>query len=110
MMDMLPDYSWCSRCGNLSGPNLTGILELSLLGSKGFLDVSIVTVLDIAMLYSSNLVGVLLGKNLLVLDRLDRGVEVVLVYLTVYSDLCLLMTSGGDVLILNGGVDGLMNL
>lgn len=69
----------------------------------------IVTVLDVLVLDLAELVGVLLGENLLVLDWLDSGVVVVLVYLTVDGFLSLGMLGGADGLVLHGGGDFLVD-
>lgn len=65
-----------SNGGTLGGSVLglsysSGVLELSLLSGETLLDVSIVSVLDVAVLNTSELVRVLLWHNLLVVDRLN---------------------------------------
>jgi hypothetical protein len=67
------------------------VLELSSFGGKAFLDVAVVSVLDLTVLYSCHVVAVLLWENLTVLDRLNRGVVVVLVNFPVDGCLCLVM-------------------
>jgi hypothetical protein len=109
VVDMLACSNWIGRGGVLSLSNRAGILELSLLGSQSLLGVGVRTVLDVTVLYAGHLVGVLLGKNLAVSDRLDRGMIVVLVNLAVDSGSLIFMLCFGDVLVLNGSVDGLVH-
>lgn len=86
---------------------ISGVLELSLLGSETFLNVSIISMLDVAVFNSSKLVRVLLRENLTIMDRLNRGVEVILVDLSVDSGCCFLVTGLGYVLVLDSWVDSL---
>lgn len=98
---MLASNGWSCRGGVLSLADLTGVLELSTLGLEAGLHVVIVAVVDLLVLNSGDVVGVLLWENLAVLDRLDRGVVVVLVHLTVDGSLGLLVLGAGDVLLLD---------
>lgn len=86
---------------------ISGVLELSLLGSETFLNVSIISMLDVAVFNSSKLVRVLLRENFTIMDRLNRGVEVILMNLSVDSGCCVLVASLGYVLVLNSWVDSL---
>ena len=54
--------------------DLAGVLELSTLSLESLSYVLIVSVLNLAVLNSSHVVGVLLWQNLAVLDWLNRGV------------------------------------
>lgn len=92
---------------NLS--HLTGVLELRRLGRDALLHVLRVAVLVLAVLDGSHGVRVLLGEDLLVLDGLDGGVEVVLVDLAVDNLLGLLLLLSVDALLLDGGVDALVD-
>lgn len=107
VVDVLACNGWVGRGGVLSLSNGAGVLELSLLSSQTLLGVGIRAVLDVAVLYASNLVGVLLGEDLAVSNGLDRGVVMVLVNLAVDSGSLVLMLRFGDVLVLNSWVDGL---
>jgi len=113
LVDMVVDMLTCDvgvgRCGVLSATNFAGILELGLLGRETFLYVLVVAVLDVAVLNASHLVAVLFWEYLTVLDGLNGGVVVILVDLTV--DRCgdILMSCGSNRLVLNRGVDGLVD-
>lgn len=71
------------------------------------LDVVVVTVLDVAFLDGSHVVGMFLSENLLVLNRLDGGVVVVLVDLSVNGFGHILVVGFGDVFVDDSWVDGL---
>jgi hypothetical protein len=104
---VLASDGWVGSGGVLSVSNSAGVLELSLLSSQALLSVGVRAVCDVAVLYTSHLVGVLLRKDLFVRNGLDRGVVVVLVDLTVDSSGLVLMLCASDVLVLNSWVDGL---
>ena len=87
----------------------TGALELQALLLKTSLDSGIVTVVLLALFDGGHLVDVLLRENFTVLDRLDRGVVVVLVDFTVDGGGGLLMTVLGDVLVDYGRGDLLVH-
>lgn len=106
-MNVLAGHGGALRGGVLDVAHVTGVLELGLLGSEALLHVIIVAVLDVAMLDPGQLVAVLLGEDLAVLDGLDGGVVVVLVHLAVHGRLDVLMLRAGDVLVGDGRVDGL---
>jgi len=105
VVDVLACNSWVGRGCLLSVSHSAGVLELSLFGGQTLLGVFVRAVLDIAVLYTSNLVGVLLREDFTVLDWLNGGVVMVLVYLAVDSSGFILMLCAGDVLVLNSGVD-----
>ena len=87
----------------------TGVLELETLLFETSLDGGIVTVVLLALLDGGHLVNVFLRENFTVLDRLDRGVVVILVDLTVDGGGGLLMTVLGDVLLDYGRGDLLVH-
>lgn len=89
--------------------NDTLVTELSGLLSKTTLVSAGITVLEAAMLNANDVVLVLLWKNLAVLDRLHRGVVVVLVNLLVDGGLDVLVSGGGHVLVNDAGGDLLVN-
>jgi hypothetical protein len=83
------------------------ILELCLFGGETILHVLVVAVVDVAVLDTAHLVAVLFWENFAVLDGLDRGVVMVLVNLAVNGCGHILLSSGSDLLVLDGWVDGL---
>lgn len=85
----------------------TSVLELSCLGGETFLDVVVITVLDLTVLYTCEIVGVLFRENLAVNDWLDRGVVVVLVHFAIDSCLDVLVVGRQYCLVLDGRVDHL---
>jgi len=109
VVDMFPSNSWVCRRSMLSISNRASILELSLFGCKTFADVLIVAMLDIAVLYASNVVGMLFGKNLTVVDGLDRGMVVILVNLAINSSCGFLVLGTDNIFMLNGWIDFLRN-
>ena len=84
-----------------------GALELGSFSGNALLYVSIVPVLDLAMLYTDQIVAVLFWENFPVLDGLNRGVIVVLVDLPVNGRLRLLMVRPLYGLVGDSWVDGL---
>lgn len=109
VVDVLASNRWSSGVGVLSLTDLTSVLEGGLLSSESLLYVIIVAVVDVAGLNTSHLVNMLLWEDLLVLDWLNGGVVVVLVYLTVNGSGGLLVLSTGDVLVGHSWVDSLVN-
>ena len=84
-----------------------GVLELRVLGGEALLDVLVVAVLEVAVLDAGHLVALLLGEHLAVLDGLHGGVVVVLVHLAVYGRLGVFVLGALDILVGDGGVEGL---
>lgn len=93
----------------LGGPDFAGVLELGSFGGEALLNMVVVAVLDVAVLDADDVVRVLFGEDLAVLNGLNGGVVVVLVHFTVDGRLRLFMAGGGDCLVLDGGVHGLVN-
>lgn len=93
-------------CGALEAPL---ILELSLLLNKVSLGGIVVTVVKLAVLDATKFGGMLLGKNLTVLDWLNSAVVVVLVNLLVYRSVDLLMLVGLDGLMSDSGSNSLVH-
>lgn len=83
------------------------VLELGLLSSEAVLDVRVIAVLELAVLNTGHVVRVLFWENLTVMDRLDGGVMVVLVNLTVDRLGDILVTGVVDMLFLDGRVHSL---
>jgi len=86
------------------------VLELGLLLSNSTASTFIVTLVDLAVLYTSDLVLVLLREDLVVLDWLDSVVVVVVVNLTVDGRVDVLVVCLGNILMSHGGVNGLVDL
>ena len=107
VMDMLSCYCWSGGRGVLSFADCAGVLELCFLGGQTFIDVVIVSMLDVSVLHIMYLVAVLFWKNFTMLDGLDGGVMMVLMDFTIYGGGGILMLSTGDTLVLNSGVDSL---
>ena len=63
----------------LSLADSPSVLVLRCFGGETFLDVRVVAVFDMAVFNIGHLVAVLLGEDLLVLDRLDGSVVMILV-------------------------------
>ena len=105
MVDMLTSNSWVNWSSVLSLANLTGILELRSLSIESLLYMVIIAMVDLLLLDSSEVVGMLLWKNLLILDWLDGSVMVILVDLTINGSGGLLMSGLANVLVGNSWVD-----
>jgi hypothetical protein len=63
-----------SRAGRLCvlrGTGFAGVFELCSFRFKAFLDMRIVSMLDVSVLYAAHVVSVLSGKDLTILDRLN---------------------------------------
>lgn len=108
-MHMFSSYSWRYRSTMLRLSHLPGILELSPLSLEALFDALIIAVLDLTVLNGSNIMAMLLREDFLVLDWLNSGMMVVLVYLTVNGCCGLLVLSPGYMLILNCWVDSLVD-
>lgn len=85
--------------GGLDITNFASAAELLLLCLKTLSDVGVVTMLDLTVVDSGLVVGVLLWEDLLVLYWLDGGVVMILVNLTVNDSLGFLVLGTGNVLI-----------
>jgi len=109
VVDVLASNGWIGRRGVLGISDSTSILELGLLSCETLLDVLIVAVLQVTSLNAGHLVVMLLWENLAVLDRLNGGVVVILVNLSVNSCGDILMLGACDVLLSDSRVDGLVD-
>lgn len=107
VVDVLTSNSRISGRSMLHITDSAGILELCLFGSELVFDVSIVAVLDVAVLDAGHLVGVLFWEHFTVGYGLHGGVVVVLVHFAVDDCLSVLVFGAGDALILHGWVHGL---
>ena len=87
--------------------DIADILELCLLGRQTILYMFVVPVLDVAVLDTCYLVGVLFREDLAILNGLNGGVEVVLVNFAVDGRCHILLSGGCDLLVLYSGVDSL---
>ena len=106
---MLASNDRCDGVSVCGLANDTLILELSSLAGETCFDLSSVTVVKLAALYSDEVVCVLLRKDLTVGDGLDRGVVVVLVNLFVDGSEDLLVLGLVDGLVEDGRCDTLMD-
>jgi len=109
VVHMLACDCWLSSGAVLSLTDCARVLELSLLSSKTLLDVRIVTVLNVTVLSLVLAMVVFFWEDLTVLDGLDGGVVVILVNFTVYCLCNVLVLGARDVLVLDCGVDILVN-
>jgi hypothetical protein len=107
MVNVLASNGGSGRCRMLNVTNLPSVLELGGLGSKTLFYVIIISVLNIAMLDTSHLMSVLLWEDLAILHRLDRGMVMVLVNLTINGCLLLIELGSGYMFVGNGWIDGL---
>jgi hypothetical protein len=107
MMNMLALDSRCSSCGVSGLVGVGGVLKLGSLTLES--EASLIMVVVVELLVDGILhdVVMLLREDFLMLNRLDGGVVVVLVNLTVDSLGELLMTGGLDVLAGNRWADAL---
>ncbi len=109
MVDMLASNDWCDGVALLCANLGTSRLELLTLLFETSLDSLVVTMMVLAVLHRDDVMSVLLGQHLAVLDRLYRGVVVILVHLTVDGSLSLLMTVLANLFVHNSGSDLLVN-
>ena len=107
VVDMLAGDGGALRGGVVRCSFGAGALELGSFCGEALLYVSVIPVLDLAMLYTDHIVTMLLWENFPVLDWLNRGVMVVLVDLTVNGCLCLLMVRSLYGLIGDSRIDSL---
>lgn len=109
MMHMLSRHRWRCRACVLCFSYFLPVLELRCFRFESLGNVIIISMLDVAVLDAPYLVGVRLGKHLLVLDGLDGGMVVVLVNFAVHGGGDIFVAGWGDILMLNGRVDGLVD-
>jgi len=112
VVNMLASNGWLGALSHLGSTLDTGALELTSLLLETSLDGSRIAVVVFTGLDRGHLVLVLFGEDLTVLHRLDGGVVVVLMNLTVDGFLHilvarlhhLLLDDGGGNLLVHGGV------
>lgn len=109
VMDVLASNSWCLDCCPLHVADLAMALELSGLCLKSLLDMVWIAVMVLTVLNTGHVMGVLLGKDFLMLDGLDGSMVVVLVDLSVNDLLGLLLLGTMNPLMFNGRVYALMD-
>jgi hypothetical protein len=107
VVDMLSCHTSIGGCRVLCRADIADILELCLLGRQTILYMFVVPVLDVAVLDTCYLVGVLFREDLAILNGLNGGVEVVLVNFAVDGRCHILLSGGCDLLVLYSGVDSL---
>jgi len=109
VVDVLASNDGCDGVGVLGLVDEALILkELGLL-SKTSLNLAAVSVLELAVLNSDDVVDVLLSLDFAVEDGLDGGVVVVLVDLLVDGGSNVLVPGGDDGLVNDGGCDALVD-
>lgn len=113
LVDVVVNVLTSDRGGNRLSVTLgalsTLVTELGGLGLETVGNISVVAVLNLAVLDSAKVVVVCLGKDLTVLDGLDRGVVVVLVDFLVNGSLHVLMAFSVDGLVGDGRGNLLVN-
>lgn len=102
VVHVLASDDWCRSAGVLTLNALRFVPVTSLLGRKLTLHLIVVVVFVGAVLNRDHVVVVLLRELCLVVDRLDRGVVVVLVNLLVDRRLHVLVFSAVDGLVSDG--------
>ena len=108
-MDVLAGNGGSYRVCFLDGSFRAGTFELGGFLLQASSDCTFVSVVKFAGLDGGHVVNMLLGKNLTVLYRLDGGMVVILVDLTVNGGRGLLMTLFDDVLLHHGRCYFLVN-
>lgn len=103
VVDMFACNDRCDRMALLGAALGAGALELSTLLLEASLDGSRVPVVKFTVLYGHNVVVVLFGKHLTVLDWLDGGMKVILVDFTINGSGGLFMAVLGDGLLCDSG-------
>jgi hypothetical protein len=98
MVNMLALNPWGNSCGMFGLVGVGGVLELGSLTLQSLTRLMVVAVVELLVDGIFHHMVMLLREDLLMLDRLDRGVVVVLMDFAVDSLLDLLMASGLDVL------------
>lgn len=109
VVDVLASYLRADLVRLGGGVGNALVLELSGLSCETALDVGLVTVLERSVLDGDEVVVMLLGEDLTVLNGLDGGVVVVLVNLTVNGRGYVLMSVRGDSLVGDCGSNGLVD-
>jgi len=109
MVDVLTSNGRGGRLCVLGIVDCARILELGLLSGEALFDVGVVSVLQLTVLYTSNLMGVLFWEDFAILDRLDRCMVVILVYLTIDRRGDILVTGVVYMLVLNGRINSLVD-
>jgi hypothetical protein len=99
MVNVLALDSGCSGCCMSGFVGMGGVLELGSLTLESLASLVVIAVMELLVDHILHLVMVLFRENLLVLNRLDSGVVVVLVDLTIDSLGELLMARRFDVLV-----------
>jgi len=109
VVDMLASDRGCDTLALRGALNAPLVLELGLLSNKVSLDSIVVTVVELAVLNSTEVGSVLFWENLAILDWLNSAVVVILVDLLVYSCVDLLVLVRLDSLLGDSGGNGLVD-
>ena len=108
MMNVLTSNDWGDGVGLFLG-HTTVALELGRFLFEAGLDCIGIAVLMVTFLDRNDVVMMLLGKDFTVMDRLNGGVVMVLMDLTIDGSSGLLVTLLDDVLVYDGGGNLLVN-
>jgi len=109
VVDVLTSNGWGGRLCVLGIVDSARILELGLLSGEALFDVRVVSVLELTVLYTSNLIGVLFWEDFAILDRLERCVVVILVNLAINCLGDILVTGVVYMFVLNGRIYSLVD-
>lgn len=109
VMNMLACNDGCDGVALLGATAGTSALELGALLLQTGLDGRRIAMMHLAVLYGNDVVVMLFGKNLAVLDGLDGCMEMVLVHLAINGSLSLFMAMLGDCFLGHGGGNLLMD-
>lgn len=113
VVDVFTLSSWCLGLSASGRANFASVLcqtKPSLLLRQNTIDPVMISVTELLVLGILVYMSMLLGENLSVLDRLDSGVVMILVDFLVHWSVNLLVLSGLNMLMLNGGFDMLLDL
>jgi len=102
VVDVFSSNHWCHGVSLLGTTLYPCTFELCTLLFETCFNCLFIAVTVLPMLDGDNVVHMLFGKDFAVFDRLDRGMVVVLVHLTVDGGLSFLMANLYDLLLHNG--------
>ena len=102
VVDVFSSNHWCHGVSLLGTTLYPCIFELCTLLLETCFNGPFIAVMVLPMLDGDNVVHMLFGKDFAVFDRLDRGMVVVLVQLTVDGGLSFFMANLYDLLLHNG--------
>ncbi len=109
VMNMLAGNDGCDGVALLGATAGTSALELGGLLLQTGLDGRRIAVMRLTVLYGNDVVVMLFGKNLAILDGLDGSMEMVLVHFAINGSLSLFMAMLGNCFLGHGGGNLLMH-